>query len=211
MVQCPSCARVQEPRIVCIDCQAPLTANLDCFAALDLPRKLIVDPGQLEDKYHRLGRQVHPDRFVTKPAKVREASSRVTAMLTRSYRILRDPVARGGYWLELNGHKLAANNQQVPAELADLVFDTQEELAELRQTPGAPDVVAKLRDREAGVRGRLEHLGIELASNFAAFDRINGAAPVPLFDELKKNLSQTAYLRTLLRDLDKALDGKAVT
>jgi molecular chaperone HscB len=209
MVQCPSCARVQVPRIVCIDCQAPLSANLDCFDALDLPRKLTLDPGRLEATYHRLGRQVHPDRFATKPAQVREASSRVTAMLTRAYRILRDPVARGGYWLELNGHKLAANNQRVPAELADLVFDTQEELAELRRTPGAPEVIAKLRDREGAVRGRLDHLGIELAGNFAAFDRLNGAAPAPLFDQLKSNLSETAYLRTLLRDLGKALDSNA--
>jgi DnaJ-domain-containing protein 1 len=139
--------------------------------------------------------------------KVREASSRVTAMLTRAYRTLRDPVARGGYWLELNGRKLAANNQQVPAELAELVFDTQEDLTELRQSPGAPDVVAKLRDTEASVRGQLELLGVELTRNFAAFDRMNGASPDQLFDELKSNLAQTAYLRTLLRDLAKALDN----
>ena len=206
MVQCPSCARVQEPRIVCIDCQAPLAANLDCFAALGLPRKLTVDPVRLEETYHRLGRQVHPDRFATQPLKVREASSRVTAMLTRAYRTLRDPVARGGYWLELNGHTLAANNQ-VPTELAELVFDTQDELAELRQAPGASDIIAQLRDREAGVRDRLDHLGVALADNFAAFDRMNGASPERLFDELKSNLAQTAYLRTLLRDLAKALDS----
>jgi len=198
---------VQEPRIVCIDCQAPLAANLDCFAALGLPRKLTVDPAQLVETYHRLGRQVHPDRFATQPVKVREASSRVTAMLTRAYRTLRDPVARGGYWLELNGHKLAANNQQVPAELAELVFDTQEDLTELRQSPGAPDVVAKLRDTEASVRGQLELLRVELTRNFAAFDLMNGASPDQLFDELKSNLAQTAYLRTLLRDLAKTLDS----
>jgi len=198
---------VQEPRIVCIDCQAPLAANLDCFAALGLPRKLTVDPAQLVETYHRLGRQVHPDRFATQPVKVREASSRVTAMLTRAYRTLRDPVARGGYWLELNGRKLAANNQQVPAELAELVFDTQEDLTELRQSPGAPDVVAKLRDTEASVRGQLELLRVELTRNFAAFDLMNGASPDQLFDELKSNLAQTAYLRTLLRDLAKTLDS----
>ena len=207
MVQCPSCARVQEPRIVCIDCQAPLAANLDCFAALGLPRKLTLDPGQLEATYHRLGRQVHPDRFATQPVAVREASSRVTAMLTRAYRTLRDPVARGGYWLELNGRTLAANNQQVPPALADLVFATQEDLAELRHTPGAQDVVARLRDTEASVREQLDQLGIELTRNFAAFDRMNGDSSDQLYKELKSNLSQTSYLRTLLRDLAKTLDS----
>src|SRR5689334_2597497 len=118
MVQCPSCARVQEPRIVCAECGVPLVAALDYFATMGLPTKLQLDPRRLEQTYYDLGRRIHPDRFATSPVKIRDASLRATAMLTRAYRTLRDPVSRGLYWLELNGHKLAANNNQVPADLA---------------------------------------------------------------------------------------------
>ena len=208
MLQCPSCARVQEPRIVCIECQSPLAANLNYFAVLELPPKLVIDPGQLEVAYHRLGRMVHPDRFALKSVEVRAASERATALLTRAYRILRDPVARGSYWLEYHGHKLAANNQNVPAELADLVFDTQEELADLRARPEAGEVLTKLHDRRREVAARLDQLAAELSRNFVAFDPIGGAAPIRLFDELKSNLSATAYLRTLLRNLERALDSE---
>ena len=104
----------QEPRLLCAECGAPLAAELDCFAALGLPRKLTLDPARLERRYHELSRKIHPDRFASKGPKVRDASLRATALLTRSYRTLRDPVSRGLYWLELNGEKLAENNKRVP-------------------------------------------------------------------------------------------------
>ena len=63
---------------------------------------------------------------------MRDASLRGTALLTRSYRTLRDPVTRGLYWLELNGRSSLENNNRVPPELAELVFEAQEQLAELR-------------------------------------------------------------------------------
>src|SRR5579864_261290 len=106
MVQCPSCGQAREARLlVCAECGAPLAANLDYFAALGLPRKLQIDPAKLEEMYHGLGRRIHPDRFAASPIKVRDASMRATALLTRAYRTLRDPVSRGLYWLELNGRK----------------------------------------------------------------------------------------------------------
>jgi len=208
MVQCPSCARVQGPRIVCVECQAPLASNLDYFAALELPRKLTVDPNQLEQAYHRLGRMVHPDRFASKPVKVRDASQRVAALLTKAYRTLRDPVARGTYWLELHGAKLGANSRQVPADLVELVFATQEELAALKGSPGDDALIARVSEKRNEVRQKLDLLGAELARNFAAFDADEGATTAALFEELKTDLARTAYLRTLLKDLDKTLDSK---
>ena len=65
MVQCPSCARPSEPRLTCPECGAPLGAELDLFAALGLPRKLTLDPRELERIYHEAGRRIHPDRFAT--------------------------------------------------------------------------------------------------------------------------------------------------
>src|SRR5271170_7323979 len=132
MIECPSCGRRQEPSINCAECGTPLAAPLDCFAALGLPRKLTIDLGALERRYHELNRMIHPDRFASRGIAMRDASLRATATLTRSYRTLRDPVARGLYWLELNDEKLAENNKRVPPELAELVFEVQEQLAEMQ-------------------------------------------------------------------------------
>src|SRR5208282_1787917 len=117
MVQCPSCARRCEPCLTCPGCGSPIAAELDCFATLSLPRRLTIDPNLLEQTYHEMGRRLHPDRFASSPEIVRDASLKATALLTRSYRTLRDPVSRGLYWLELNGAKLAEDNKRVPPEI----------------------------------------------------------------------------------------------
>jgi molecular chaperone HscB len=212
MVQCPSCARSQEPRLVCADCGTPLAAPLDYFAAFGLPRKLQVDTSELERRYYEFGRRIHPDRFAASSAKLRDASLRATSLLTRAYRVLRDPVDRGLYWLELNGRKLADNNKQVPPALAALVFEVQEQLTELRQAQTAPaETEHNLRDRMIDKRGELQlaiddsHKELELI--FERFDCGDSGTRENLFVDLKSILSKIAYLKTLIRDVDRELDA----
>lgn len=209
MLQCPSCARRQEPRLICSQCGAPLAADLDLFAALGMPRLLQIDTADLEEAYHGLGRRIHPDRFVSASPELRDASLRATALVTKAYRTLRDPVSRGLYWLELHGHNLATNNKQVPPDLAELVFDVQEELSELRMARadgGAHEGLLKLSARRAGLQGLMDELYAELVETFGAFDNGGGPDPDQPFAELKSILSKIAYLGTLLRDIDRELD-----
>jgi molecular chaperone HscB len=211
MLQCPSCARQQESRLICSQCGAPLAADLDLFAALGLPRFLQIDIAKLESAYHDLGRRIHPDRFASASPEVRDASLRATALVTRAYRTLRDPVSRGLYWLELHGHKLAENNKQVPPELAELVFEVQEQMSELRsarerEDSGVREAVIKLSTRRASLQGLMDELYAELVENFAGFDAGGGPDPDKDFAELKVILSKIAYLKTLLRDVDRELE-----
>lgn len=217
MIKCPTCARPQEPRLICDACGAPLPvpADLDCFSALGFPRKLTLDASALETAYHELGRKIHPDRFAASAPNVRALSLSGTALLTRSYRTLRDPVARGLYWLDLIGEKLAENNQSVDPELAATVFEVQEQLSDLRDAGG--DAVAELRGeiakRRAEVASSIVDLEAQLARNFSRWDAsLNGDGDVKksLTAELKVILSKIAYLRTLLRDIDRGLETMAL-
>src|SRR5215472_4677811 len=204
MIQCPSCGRRQGPRLICESCGAPLGAEVDGFAAFSLPRKLVLDTSALERVYHELSRQIHPDRFAQGSTPLRDASLRSTALLTRSYRTLRDPIARGRYWLELRGEKLADNNKTVPPDLAELVFEVQDELSELRE---AGSDLPRLRERTSARRADLEAavqgLQGDLARNFVRWDA--GGDARRLIAELKAVLSKIAYLRTLIRDVDREL------
>jgi molecular chaperone HscB len=213
MLQCPSCARQQEPRLICSQCGVPLTADLDLFAALGLPRLLQIDIAELEGAYHDLGRRIHPDRFASASPELRDASLRATALVTRAYRTLRDPVSRGLYWLELHGHKLAENNKQVPPDLAELVFEVQEQLSELRSAreeggSGMRAGMSELSAKRASLQGLMDELYAELVENFAAFDTGGGPDPGQHFAELKTILSKIAYLKTLLRDVGRELDSE---
>jgi molecular chaperone HscB len=208
MIECPSCGRRQEPLLACADCGSPLAAPLDCFAALGLPRKLTIDLDALERRYHELSRKLHPDRFASKGPKVRDASLRATAMLTRSYRTLRDPVARGLYWLELNGEKLAENNKRVPPELAELVFEVQEQLAEMQLSSDpeqAHERATEVAARRVELQFKMDEALADLERHFAKWDQ--SADEKMLTQELKTILSNIAYLRTLIRDVDRALEN----
>jgi molecular chaperone HscB len=208
MIECPSCGRRQEPSLICTECGSPLAAPLDCFAALGLPRKLTIDLEALERRYHELSRKIHPDRFASKGPRVRDASLRATAMLTRSYRTLRDPVARGLYWLELNGEKLAENNKRVPPELAELVFEVQEQLAEMQLSSdpeAALERATEIAARRIELQFKMDEALAELDRNFAKWDQPADQKMLTL--ELKTTLSNIAYLRTLIRDVDRALEN----
>jgi molecular chaperone HscB len=201
-VQCPSCARLQEPRLICLACKAPLACDLDCFAALGLSRKLEIDLEKLEAVYHELGRALHPDRFASAAPEIRDASLHATALLTRSYRTLRDPATRASYWLELHGHKLAENNQRVPPALAAFVFEVQEELAALNDSSNgeASSVRTTVEARQREIDTLIRHSSAELEQIFHELDAT--AAPSPeLIARLKSILAEGAYLNTLMRDL----------
>ncbi len=207
MIECPSCGKRQEPLLTCAECGTPLAAPLDCFAALGLPRKLTIDLDALERRYHELSRKLHPDRFVSKGPKVRDASLRATATLTRSYRTLRDPVARGLYWLELNGEKLADNNKRVPPEVAELVFEVQEQLAEMQlaDPEEAHERATQIAARRVELQFTMDEKLVELERHFAKWDQPADEKMLTL--ELKAILSNIAYLRTLIRDVDRALEN----
>ncbi len=212
MIECPSCGRRQEPSLICVECGSPLAAPLDCFAALGIPRKLTIDLGALERRYHELSRKLHPDRFASKGPKVRDASLRATATLTRSYRTLRDPVARGLYWLELNGEKLAENNKRVPSELAELVFEVQEQLAEMQlasDPEAAHERATEIAARRVELQFKMDEMLAGLDRNFAKWDQPVDEKMLRL--ELKAILSNIAYLRTLIRDVDRALENSKAT
>lgn len=55
-----------------------------------LPRRLTIDPRQLETKFYELSRAFHPDFFQNKGAEEQTISLGNSAMLNTAYRTLRD-------------------------------------------------------------------------------------------------------------------------
>ena len=186
--------------LVCPGCEAPqpLPPGSDLFAVLGLRRQLMLDGDDLEGRYHALSRALHPDRHQAADPRARELSEVASAALNRAYRTLRDPVARGRYWLELHGNPLHVDNNEVPAALAADVFETQERLGELRTSP-TPELRDEVRRMRDALAARLRVLKNDLSGLYAGW---NGGG---LLGELKRRLSEIAYLRTLLGDIESAL------
>lgn len=205
---CWRCTASRAAALVCGGCGAPqpVAPNADFFTVLGLPRRLTVDVAELEARWYEASRAVHPDRHQTGGARERDLSLEASSALNRAYRTLRDPVARGRYWLELYGRPLGERNAQVPPSLAAEVFETQEKLDDLRHAPrdGA------LRREVAAIRGdladRIGSLVAELRDRYAAWDAADPSG-ADVADELRRRLAEIAYLRTLAEDVDEALGG----
>ena len=183
----------------------PLPADLDYFRALGLPRRLALDVADLERRYLEASRALHPDRFQTASPREQELSLAASALINRARRTLRSPVARGRYWLELQGDRLSEDNKRVPPAIAAEVFETQEKLEELRAARPGPAAEA-LRHEVQTVHDTLaERLRTQTDELEARYGAWNGGGDLA---ELKRRLSEIAYLTTLLGDLEAALGGE---
>jgi molecular chaperone HscB len=173
----------------------------DRFAVLGVPRRLAVDVDDLERRWLAASQVVHPDRHETADERTRALSVAASAAVNQAYRTLRDPIARGRYWLELHGVPLGKDNNRVPPALAALVFETQEALEDFRTGGASRESIASTH---ATLDARLKALVDGLAARYAAWDAADATAPAVL-DELKTRLSEIAYLDTLVEDVDEAL------
>ena len=208
-VHCWQCGAAHPPDYFCPACGTiqPLPEQVDYFRIMGVPARLVIDVPALQQRYYDLHRRLHPDRFQTGAQSARVASLRNTAAVNRAFATLRDPIDRGLYWLALQGESVGSNNNRVPPALAALVFETQEQLEELRAARGTPEADAMLeavRATRAELVARHDALLDRLHANFAAWDA--GGDTQELRRELKSLLSDLAYLGTLRRDLDKELE-----
>lgn len=137
--------------------------GLNYFELLGLTPTFDVDEQTLRQKYLQVSRGVHPDRHGKEPDPA--ASLRAAAQLNEANRILRDPVLRAEYLLELHGGKSAAEDKSVPQEVLNETLLLRDELEEaqadgddtaLRQCREmAQQKVAVTRERVADLARRL--------------------------------------------------------
>jgi molecular chaperone HscB len=124
---------------------------MDYFGFFDLPRNLAIDLKDLETRFYRLSRKHHPDVHARKSPREREQAEESTALLNDAYRVLRDPIARAGYLLSLEG--LETTND-VPAELLEEIFELN---MELEEGAGKTERFIEMRNEvDAGIKGKFD-------------------------------------------------------
>src|SRR5262244_889077 len=141
----------------------------DFFALFGLPRKLWIEMDALEQKFLQLSWKLHPDNFVNASEEERELSLKRSSELNDAYRILRDPVGRVEYLLEIEGErKEGEKKQQAPPELLEEVFELNESLDELREAKNSGgdlgDLKNRLQSAEKNFQEKLDELDAQLQS-----------------------------------------------
>jgi molecular chaperone HscB len=201
---CPACGKIQS-----------LPANADYFTFFGLPRKLWIGVDGLEQKFLQLSWKLHPDNFVNTDERAREMSLQRSSKLNDAYRVLRDPVARVEYLLELEGmRKEGAHKQQAPPELLEEVFELNESLDELREARSAganlDALAAKLRAAEKKFGEKLHEVDGELKTAAQQWDAALDANTSEsdreaILQRLNELLNRRSYIRNLVAGVEKEL------
>jgi molecular chaperone HscB len=196
---------------------APSTAapKGDHFSLFSLPRKLWIEMSSLDQKFLQLSWKLHPDNFVRATADEQEHALKQSSQLNDAYRVLRDPVARVEYLLEIEGtRKEGEHKQQAPPELLEEVFELNESLDELRDAKSSGGDLASLKSKlEADQRNFQEKLG-EVDSELqtagkqwdAAIDANAGDNDrKAIMVRLNELLNRRSYIRNLVVNVQREL------
>jgi molecular chaperone HscB len=121
--------------------------NRDHFELFGLARRFVIDDRSLESRYHELQSLAHPDRYASHPEAERRLSMQWSTRINEAYRLLRTPLTRARYLLELDGIDLGVeSNTAMPADFLMQQMEWREALDEARDAhdAGALDELARM-------------------------------------------------------------------
>jgi molecular chaperone HscB len=187
--------------------------NSGYFELFDLPRKLWIEMGALEQKFLQLSWKFHPDNFVNASEHERDLSLQRSSELNDAYRTLRDPVARVEYLLGIEGaRKEGEHKQQAPPELLEEVFELNESLDELREAKASGSHLAGLKSRLESAERNFQHTLGEVDAELQAAARewdaalqADTATRKKVMAKLNDLLNRRSYIRNLVTNVQKEL------
>lgn len=181
----------------------------DYFQFFGIPRQLSLEAKRLEKIYYELSKKFHPDFHQQKGEGEKRESLEKASALNAAYRVLKEPVARAEYLLQLEGFPPMKENKQVSPALMMEMFELQEEMESLRRKK---DEAGKGRLSEvlAELRGKKERLEKQLLDFFQAWDAAAAGAPSTkkeLGEKMTAVLMERSYVRKIAEQIETELEG----
>ncbi|MBM3385652.1 MAG: Fe-S protein assembly co-chaperone HscB [Betaproteobacteria bacterium] len=164
------------------------------FELFGLAPSFALDAGALDRAFRELQAQVHPDRFAQAGDAERRASMQWSTRANEAYRLLRDPVERARYLLELHGVDTGfETDTAMPGDFLARQIELREALEEAKQKRDAAALEAMKRALAASSRA----LEAELASRIDRAQDYAGATGA---------VRQLQFLKRLAEEVDAAGD-----
>jgi len=157
--------------------------SLNHFQLFKLPESFAIDIPQLTERYRDLQRAVHPDRYANASEQERRLAMQHTAQLNEAYQVLKKPLARARYLLELQGVDFndERDTQQDPMFLMEQI-ELREALEEI-QDSGDPQ--AKISGIMQSIDSREKQLFEEVQSYLLSKDEQNQKAAKTVIHKLQ--------------------------
>jgi molecular chaperone HscB len=133
------------------------TPTRNHFEMFGLPERYALDIATLEQAYRRAQTVIHPDRYAHAGETEQRLAMQMSAQVNEAYRILRNPVERARYLLQLRGvDAFDEADTAMPQEFLFAQMERREALSEARAANDASD---------------LERLAREVSADCATLDR----------------------------------------
>jgi molecular chaperone HscB len=198
---CWHCGHPSESSLFCRFCNTLQQPTPDYYRFLGLERKLYLDPEDLQQRFYRMSRLLHPDHYHRRPQTERQYSLEATAILNDAFRVLRDPVTRGEYVLKELGFTTGGErSKDVPPELLEEVFELNMTLEELRD--GDASLRPKLDEARARFLAMQEEIDGRLDRLYRHYDETADRAALA---EIRTTLDRRRYIQNLVKEVEKEL------
>jgi molecular chaperone HscB len=173
----------------------------DYFEIFGLPRSLNLSLDELQKRFYALSRELHPDRFMTKPEAERQRALDLSSALNDAYRTFKDPIKRAQYLLALEGFEIGEQrSKDVPPELLEEVFELNMALEEMRG--GDDSARPQLEQADKNFAAMLHDTDEQLQSLFEQYDASHSRDTLT---EVRNTLNRRKYVQNLLSEVERAL------
>lgn len=193
---CTHCHAELASPIVCTQCQTlmPVPHEASYFDLLGLQRTFAQDDARLATAFRAISRKIHPDRFAHGTEDTRLLATRLSAAVNHAYEVLKNPVRRAGYLLELAGGPDGSEMRDVPGNLLAEVMIWRESMEEATSA-GDRNTLREIQDSVMTCRRQAMD---QLKPGADSLDQADEAAK----SEFRKLLNSIKYFDNLLDELD---------
>ena len=142
----------------------------DFFALFGLRRAYRIDAARLDQAYHELQGQVHPDRHAHLPETEKRLSMQWATQVNEAYRTLKKPLLRANYLLRLAGTDTDhESNTAMPPEFLMEQMEWREAVAEAREAGDHHELeklMQRLEKHAGAIRDEIE-ISLDVKKDYA--------------------------------------------
>ncbi|MFJ2987560.1 Fe-S protein assembly co-chaperone HscB [Collimonas sp. NPDC087041] len=133
------------------------------FELFQLPQRFTLDTSALEQAYHEVQNQTHPDRFVNATSAEKRVAMQWTTRANEAYQTLKSPFKRAAYLCELNGVELEVeSNTAMPTAFLMQQMEWRETLDDARAEKNLAALEQLDEELRAARRADLQRIGVLL-------------------------------------------------
>jgi len=161
------------------------------FDLFHLPQRFALDMTALDNAYHEVQNQVHPDKFINAPEAEKRVAMQWATRANEAYQTLKSPFKRAAYLCELNGVDLQTeSNTAMPR---DFLMQQMEWREALEDAKAAKDV-AELNKLDSALRASRKTEIAQIGEMLDAHDFTQAAQGVRQLMFLEKFSEEIAHI-----------------